>query len=207
VCGGALVKSLRCCLILIILGLSSTVALANGIDPVGKVLGGDPTLVLLTANDPNFQGTVTKGTSNFVSFGFINGTGFTAGAINEDVINTSILDILSFSTDNTSDPYFDQSTPPLSAPVSVSPGEHVTLSFFGTTTHPGLASANCTSSDPTSCTPPAPFNTMFFVAFDITDMTVGDSFHFQGSFVPIPEPATILLVLAGGVLFPFFKRS
>jgi hypothetical protein len=40
VCGGAPVKSLRCCLILILLGLSSSAALANGVTDPGVQLGG-----------------------------------------------------------------------------------------------------------------------------------------------------------------------
>jgi hypothetical protein len=199
------VKSLRCLLILSILGLSSSVALANNIDPQAKLGGGGTLLVLLTGNDPHFTGTFTQtGGILFADFEFINGTGFTAGAMN--LLTTDTVPLF-FSTDNTGDPFFNTSSP--TTPTLLSPGGSLTLSFFGTdATHPGIVSSTCTTPNVSSCTTFL-LGSDFVIEFSVGDVPLNGSFTFQGTLVPIstPEPPAILLVLAGGVLFPFFKRS
>jgi hypothetical protein len=191
---------------LILLGLSSSVALADGADPKWSMGGDGGSKIILTANDSTFAGTFTQPLikQTFTSFDFRNATGFTAGAVNLDVTdNTTLL----FSIDPTIvNPYFSMFSP--TGPTTLSPPDHLTLSWFGTDAlHPGIVSANCTTHDFSSCIPPIPAFSDFFFEVDVRDMNPGDSFSFTGILFPIPEPSTILLVLAGGVLFPFFKRS
>lgn len=208
-CGGALVKISACFLLMVLLGLSGSAALADGAvpnDPGFKVGGGGLSPVILTANDPIYAGTFTKTstTQNTVFFEFINGTGFTAGATNLDVTDNATL---TFLADNTGDPYWANASP-LFPGVTLSPGGHLTISFFGTdSTHPGLISAiGCTTNDPGSCTS-IPSASDFFFEVSVADMAVGNRFDFTGTLVPLPEPPTILLFLAGGLLLFLLKRS
>lgn len=200
-------KILRCCAIVILLGLSSTAALADSVppDPTAKLGGGGGSAIVLTPSDTTFSGTFTQPTGGGVTlafFDFRNATGFTAGAVNLDVTDTVPL---SFSTDNTGDPYFNTSSP--TTPTPLLPGGDLTLSWFGTdATHTGIPSATCSSHSFSSCTS-VPSGSDFEFIFTVGDVLPGGSFSFQGTLVPMPEPPAVLLVLVGAVLFPFFKRS
>lgn len=199
-------KSLRCYLILILLGLSSSAALADGIRDPGFLLGGGhTTIVLHTLNDANFAGTFTQSSPGVavVNFDFINDTGFTIGAINLDVTDRQTL---SFHIDNTPpNPYFRFFSP--TGATTLSPTDPpLRLSWFGTdATHPGIPSATSFSCD-TECFSTPPLADFGFTV-TVTDMAPGDRFDFTGSLVAIPEPPAILLVLAGGMLLILFKRS
>ena len=78
-------KISRWFLALILFGLSSSIALADGVDPKMGLQGGSGSTGLFSPNDPNFTFTVfgsdfTVGSSEF--FDFINATGQTAVGVN-----------------------------------------------------------------------------------------------------------------------------
>jgi hypothetical protein len=187
---------------LILLGLSSSIAMADSVDPVAKLGGGGGSVVLTSLNDPNFTGTFTQtGLVTVVFFDFINNTGFTIGAVNLDVTDNQPL---TFSIDNAGDPYFNNFSPTI--PTLLSPPNHLTLSWFGTdATHLGIPPATLVScSDGCFSIPPL---SDFQFTFTVADVPTGGSFAFTGTLVPIPEPPALLLVLTGAVLLLFFKRS
>jgi hypothetical protein len=226
--GGAPVKSLRCCLILTLLGLSSSAALADGIpDPNFGLAGGHTTTVLTSPTDPAFIIDYAKGTTTTAACGppysghiacfsadFINDTGQTFTSISFDITAHTVG--LHFFCNNAGDPYFDN----CNATTDPITGDPV-ISFFGTTTHPGILPA-------TSCGPPAfeggpptapcagPTTTIgdstvnlydFAVINDVSDaQTAGDFYHAQGS-ATVPEPPSVLLVLAGGMLLLFIRSQ
>jgi hypothetical protein len=229
VCGGAPVKGLRCCLILILLGLSSSAALANSIpDPGFSLGGGGHSIILISPNDPAFKINYVAGTTPTVdcgtSFGtpghrcidpfftdFTNNTHQTFTAISFDItkINPSSL---AFSCDNTVDPYFDNCSSTID-PIT----GHPVITFSGTTTHPGILPAD--SCVPRIDLPPlcsGPTTTSgdtrillydFLVLVDVNDaLAVGDTFLATGS-ATVPEPPSVLLALAGGMLLFLFKRA
>jgi hypothetical protein len=223
VCGGAPVKSLRCCLILILLGLSSSAALADGIpDPGFGLAGGHTTTVLTSPTDPAFAidylfGTTTTGAcgtpfntgTNCFSTNFINDTGRTFTSISFDI--TTHTPGLVFSCNNTGDPYFDTCNT-TTDPITGDP----VITFSGTTTHPGILPAtSCTTQiegpPTTPCTGPSNDSEVllydFAVINDVSDaQNTGDFYHAQGS-ATVPEPPSVLLVLAGGMLLFLCKRS
>jgi hypothetical protein len=213
VCGGAPVKILRCCLILILLGLSSSAALPDPIDPQGGVSGGTGSTKLTSANDPNFQFTVFGGTSPQF-FDFINSTGRVAIGVNLLITLIPGTRDLTF----TCDPfniYFTNCSPQTPG-TTLSQGATLLMSFFGLnadTGHNGIPNdPNPTCTEPPfgcSSTTTADFAVFFKDATGTTDLSglpTTEGFLVKGSF-NLPEPSTILLVLTGGVLVFFFKRS
>jgi hypothetical protein len=188
---------------LILLGLSSSIAMADSVDPVAKLGGGCCSIVLTSLDDPNFKGTFTQtGGVTTVFFDFINNTGFTIGAVNLDVTDNQTL---TFSIDNTGDPYFTSFSPTTATPLS--PPDHLTLSWFGTdATHTGIPPATSVSCiDGCFSIPPL---SDFQFTFLVGDVPTGGRFDFTGTLVAaVPEPPAFLLVLTGGVLLLFFKRS
>jgi hypothetical protein len=224
VCGGALVKILRCLLILIILGLSSSAVLADGIqDPGFGMGGGKHSIILNSPNDPAFMidyvagGTTPTATEpcgppftddtciSSTLTDFTNNTHQTFTSVSFDI--TSHTAGLVFSCNNAGDPYFD--TCNATNPITGDP----VITFSGTTTHPGILPADsCTGTEIITCTgPTANDGTLllydFLVPVDVSDALVaGDAFHARGS-ATVPEPPSVLLVLAGGMLLFLFKRS
>lgn len=195
-------NSSRWFLSLILLGFSSSLAMADSVDPVAKLGGGGGSIVLTQLNDPNFTGSFTQtGGVTTVLFDFINDTGFTVGAVNLDVTDNTLL---TFSIDNTGDPYFNSFSP--TSPTTLSPPDHLTLSWFGMdATHLGIPPATsvsciegCFSSPPLSD---------FLFTFTVADVPLNGSFAFTGTLSAVPEPPALLLVLTGGVLLLFLKRS
>ncbi len=223
-CGGAPVKSLRCCLILILLGLSSSAALADGMPDPGFGLGGGHTTTVLTSpTDPAFAihylfgTTVTgacgtpfnTGTACF-STNFINDTGMTFTSISFDI--TAHTAGLVFSCNNTGDPYFDTCNT-TTDPITGDP----VITFSGITTHPGILPAtSCTTQiegpPTTPCTGPSTNEGTlllydFAVINDVSDaQAIGDFYDAKGT-ATVPEPSSVLLVLAGGMLLFLCKRS
>jgi hypothetical protein len=210
-------------MILMLLGLSSSVALADGIpDPGFGLAGGHTTTVLTSPTDPAFAidylfGTTTtavcgppySGHAACFSADFINDTGRTFTSISFDI--TAHTPGLVFSCNNAGDPYFDNCNS-TTDPITGDP----VITFSGTTTHPGILPAtSCTThleGPPTTpCSGPSNDSEVllydFAVINDVTDaQTAGDFYHAQGS-ATLPEPPSVLLVLAGGMLLFLFKRS
>ena len=218
-------KFLRCYAILVLLCLCSCVVMADGIgDPKFTPIGGTGSTILTSPTDPLFKITYTAGTTPTVACSAFGGTSENV-CILDDFINnsevawkaiqfaiTSATAGLSFTADNSLDPYFT------SAAVSTNTLGETVLSFSGTdATHPGiLAATSCTSGEGgVVCTGPFIDDTGikafdFGILVDVNDaLKTGDSFTAQGTATPTPEPSTLVLLLAGGVSLFFFylKKS
>lgn len=210
-------KILRSYLFLIILGLSSTAVLADTIDPQGSVEGGTGSTKLTTPNDRNFQFDVFGGTSR-QAFDFINSTGQVAVGVNLVITLLAGTRDLTFTClpSSPSNGYFTNCNPQ-SPGTTLSQGGTLLMSFFGLDSETGH---NGIPNDPNpscregafGCIPSvsaADFKIVFADApgtHDLLDLPATEGFHVQGSLV-VPEPSVILLVLTGGVLLFFFKRS
>jgi hypothetical protein len=203
------VKITRLLVLVAFMGIFSSVALADGTDPVMKLGGGGGSLPLTTFSF-SFNFTKTSSTQNSVTFDFINNTGFVIGEV--DLLATGTG--LGFSCDNTDDIYFNTCTPTTTTP---SPA---TISYFGLDgTHFGIPFATEVTCDEDgveveefvdegspSCTS-VPLLSDFMFTVNVTDMSVGQSFSVAGTLVPTPEAGTLLLTLAGGMLFLLYRRA
>lgn len=202
-------KFTRLLVLVVLFGLTCSVALADGTDPVMKLGGGGGSTPLTTFTF-SFSFTKTSSTQTTATFDFINNTGFTIGEV--DLLATGTG--LGFSCDNTGDVYFNTCTP---TTTTASP---VTISYFGLdATHFGIPFATqvtCNDGgieeevfrdeDNQSCTA-VPVLSDFMFTVNVTDMTVGQSFTAAGTLVPTPETGTLVLTLAGGLLFLLYKRA
>jgi hypothetical protein len=200
------VKITRLLVLVAFLGISCSVALADGVDPVFK-LGGGGASTPLTSDTFSFTVNQADAVAGFVSFDFINFTGATIVQLNLDAPAGFL-----FSCDNTGDPYFTTCSP------TTATAGPTTLSFFGLDEiHTGIPTAtqvfcgdeeieeeegppNCvvTGGDP---------NSDFIITVGVADMPAGSSFDVTGHLIPAAEPATLLMVLAGGLGFLALKRS
>lgn len=192
-----------------VLGISCTVALADGTDPVMK-LGGGGASTPLTGFTFSFNFTKTSSAQTTATFDFINNTGATIGEV--DLLATGTG--LGFSCDNTDDVYFNTCTP---TETTASP---VNIRYFGLDdTHFGIPFATTVTCDEDgeeverfvdednqSCTA-VPLLSDFKFTVNVTDMSVGQSFTADGTLVPTPETGTMVLTLAGGLLFLLYKRA
>ncbi len=184
------------------LGISCSVALADGVDPVFK-LGGGGASTPLTSDTFSFTVNQADAVAGFVSFDFINFTGATIVQLNLDAPAGFL-----FSCDNTGDPYFTTCSPTM---ATAGP---TTLSFFGLDEiHTGIPTANqvfCGGGEfvegPPNCTADVPASD-FTITVGVADMPMGSSFDVTGHLIPAAEPATLLMVLAGGLGFLALKRS
>lgn len=217
-------------LALIILGLSSSIAMADSVDPKFVPIGGTGSIILTSPTDPAFQISFIRngnvGTVDCGSFGgpsddrcinpdnteFVNFSHQTWSAITLEITHQSLG--LVFSTlNNDIDPYFAHSA------FGLLENGDAFVTFFGIdSTHPGILSADsCTPQieGPPICTGPTANDGAlrlydFSVLSDVNDMGDGQSFTAQGTAqgttTPVPEPATVLLALVGGLLLFLFKR-
>src|SRR6266403_3849567 len=186
------------------LGISCSVALADGVDPVFK-LGGGGASTPLTSDTFSFTVNQADAVAGFVSFDFINFTGATIVQLNLDAPAGFL-----FSCDNTGDPYFTTCSPTTATAGST------TLSFFGLDAiHTGIPTANhvfCGDDEieeeegPPHCTADVRASD-FTITVGVADMPAGSSFDVTGHLIPAAEPATLLMVLAGGLGFLALKRS
>jgi hypothetical protein len=183
-------------LALILLGLASSHAKADNIDPKFQLQGGCCSIPLTTLNDPHFMFTFTQtGGITVATAEFVNETPFTIGRVNLDITDTVPL---LFSADNSVDPYFTSASP--TTPTLLSPGGHLLMSFFGTNgDFPGIPNMPCDCETGLS--------NHFIFSMTVADVPLHGSYSFKGTLFAIPEPSTILLLLTGGVLVLFFKRS
>jgi PEP-CTERM motif len=174
VCGGAPVKSLRCCLILILLGLSSSAALANSIPDPGLGVRGDPLLthtlwtgsVVFTINSDTALCDVT---CNFTSGPFF----INAGTIHNFDFSFDRLQIGIFTA------LADSAFPTV---TTVTPFREAILS--GGTIFPACDCSNTT-------------NQIFGDwVFEMTGVVNGSVVTVTSN-VPTPEPGTMILLLSG----------
>ena len=202
-------KITRLLVLVAFLGISCSAALADGTDPVMK-LGGGGASTPLTTFSFNFNFTKTSVSQTFVTFDFINNTGVAIGEIDLNATGAG----LGFSCDNTGDVYFNTCTP------TETTGSPVIISYFGLdATHFGIPFATTVTcnedgfeedvfrdEDNQSCTA-VPLLSDFKFTVSVTDMAVGQSFNADGTLVPAPEAGTLVLTLAGGLLFLLYKRA
>ncbi len=202
-------KITRLLVLVALFGITCSVALADGTDPVMKLGGGGGSTPLTTFTF-SFNFTKTNALQTFVTFDFINNTGATIGEV--DLLATGTG--LGFSCDNTGDVYFNTCSPTTTTPSPV------TISYFGLdATHMGIPFATQVTcnvdgfeeevfrdEDNQSCTS-VPLLSDFMFTVNVTDMSVGQSFSAAGTLVPTPEAGTLVLTLAGGLLFLLYRRT
>jgi hypothetical protein len=209
------VKIARWCLTLILLGLSCSVGYADGVDPGVKLQGGGDATGLFSPTDANFAFTVLG--SDFTSIGqseefdFINFTNQVAIGVNLVATLLPGTPTLTYVCDPSSE-YFT-----MCQVTSLSPG--VTLiSFSDPNTGEGgfggipfatdFGEGSCDGAHSCSTsTPGADFGVVVTdINGDLVNLGQGQGFKVQGTLL-VPEPSTIFLVLAGGLLLFLFKRS
>jgi len=217
----------RLLLAIVLLGFSSSIALADSVDPKFVPIGGTGSIILDSPTDPAFQFSFTKngstGTVDCGSFGgpsdnqcidphqteFVNNSGKTWTSVTLEVTQQSAgLLFTAFDNANSIDPYFNNSA------SGFLDNGHAFVSFFGLDeTHQGIQPAFGCPDGPITCTGPTQGEGSsllrlydFSILSDVTDMLDGQSFTVQGTATTVPEPPAILLALGVGLLLLLFKR-
>jgi len=195
--------------------------MGDPIDPRGSLIGGTNSTGLFSLNDPNFAFTVFGGFSP-QEFDFINASGQLVGEVDLLVTLVAGTPPLTFTVDP-QNPYFTSAT-------VTSLGNGQTLyRFFGLDeTHGGLPFATDLPG-PGSCgegefeegnpindcsteTPGADFGVVFANntgTSDLSNLPRNQGFGVVGTLVATPEPSSIVLLLAGSLVFlvAFLKRA
>jgi len=206
------VKISRWLLILVLLGLSSSVALADGIDPGIKLQGGNDATGVFTPNDPNFSFTAFAsefGVGTSVEFDFINYTNQLATGVNLVATLLPGTPALTFTCAGSSDYFSDCSVTDLG-------NGQTEISFFDPNTGDGgfggLPPATDNDCDgPQSCftqTPGADFGVVVTdINGDLANLPGNEGFSAQGTLLfSVPEPPTVLFFVAGGLFLFLLKR-
>lgn len=226
-------KIARWILVVALALVSVSVARADGIDPRFVPIGGNNSIIINSLNDFSaFTFSYTFGTTPTVDCGqvagtfsdadltcidptqteldFINNTGQTWTSITLELVNVTGGLTFTGIDDSELDPYF------LNTASGILENGNPFVSFFGTdATHLGILPAFGCPDGPSTCTGPTrgegEFDTLklyeFSILADVSDaLHEGDSFTANGSATAAPEPASILLALAGGLILFFFKR-
>lgn len=199
-------KITRFLVLVALFGFTCSVALADGTDPVMK-LGGGGSSEVLTSNTFNFSFTQTNPPQTSFFIDFINNTGQRVTAL--DLLITGSAGLI-FSCDNAIDPYFTGCNTTLE-----NNGKYL-IEFAGLdATHLGIpfaTSVNCDDDDEeledggtTTCIAKPPLSD-FGITVGVADMTFGQNFSVVGTLIA-PEPSSLVLVLAGALLFLFYKRT
>jgi hypothetical protein len=206
------VKLTRLLVLVALIALTCSVAMADGTDPVFKLGGGGGSEVLTS---DTFSFTVdpaqefTCGADVCVSLDFINFTGATVTKLN---LNAPAG--FTFSCDPSGDPYFDTCSPQTATPGPT------TISFFGVVNHPGILSAGSVTcgdeddadgpdndADDTDCTANNGSASDFDITIDLgAKGAITSSFTVNGVLIAA-EPGTLVLVFAAGLGFLALKRS
>jgi len=203
------VKISRLLVLVAFMGISCSVALADGTDPVMK-LGGGGSSEILTSNTFSFSFTQTSPPQTSFFIDFINNTGTRVTTL--DLLITGSAGLV-FSCDNTIDPYFTN------CGTTLQDNGKYLMSFFGLdATHLGIPFATkivCGDGEEgfeddedggeNTCTA-TPILSDFGITVAVGDMAPGQSFSVAGTLVA-PEPSSVVLLLAGGLLFLLYKRS
>jgi len=200
------VKITRLLVVVAFLGISCTAALADGTDPVMKLGGGGHSEVL-TGNTFSFSFTQTNPPSSSFFIDFINDTHQRMTAL--DLLITGSAGLV-FSCDNTIDPYFTGCNT-----THEDNGKYL-IAFSGLdATHMGIPFATFVTcgdgteeledAGSTSCIA-KPLLSDFGITVGVTDMAPGQNFSVAGTLIA-PEPSSLMLVLAGGMLFLLYKRA
>ena len=215
---------------LILIGLTSSIAMADSVDPKFVPIGGGGSIILNSPTDPAFTFSYLFGATQTVDCGQVDGSfsdaGFTCiDPANTEFVNnsgrawtsltlefTGISGGLIFSpTDNANfiDPYFNNSA------SGINEDGNPFVTFFGIDEgHPGILPGTCSGFEIVTCTgPTGTFNDQtvlyydFSILADVTDAQhTGDAFTARGTATAVPEPPTGLLALGAGLLLFLFKR-
>lgn len=190
------------------MGLCSSVALADGTDPVMKLGGGGGSEVL-TTDSFSFSFTQTNPPQSSFFIDFINNTGQNVIAL--DLLITGSTGLV-FSCDNSIDPYFTGcSTTPEGS------GQFLMVFSGLNETHLGIPFATKVVCDDgeegfeeegggaSTCTA-TPLLSDFGITVNVTDMAPGQSFSVAGTMIA-PEPSSLIMLLAGGLLFLLVRRT
>ena len=201
-------KITRLLVMVAFLGISCTVALADGTDPVMKLGGGGHSQVL-TTDTFSFSFTQTKPPSSSFFIDFINNTHTTVTEL--DLLITGSAGLV-FTCDNSIDPYFT------GCGSAIQEDGKYLITFSGLNgTHLGIPFATrvrCEDGEdgfqdedggPTTCSA-TPILSDFGVTVGVSDMATGQSFSVAGTLIA-PEPSSLMLVLAGGMLLLLYKRA
>jgi len=205
---------------LVLLGFSSSIVMADGIDPKMGLIGGGGSTGLFSPDDTNFKFFVRGG--DFTSIGqslpfdFINATNHLAVGVDLVVTLLEGTNPLIFTCVPSSE-YFTNCSP--QTPTTLFGGGSLLIRFFDPNNGEGGFGGIPFATDLTSpeqcdgienCstdTPGADFAVQVTdVGGDLVNLPTGKGFMVQGTLI-VPEPSTVLLVLAGGILLFLFKRS
>jgi hypothetical protein len=210
-----LVNISRWFLTLILLGLSCSAGLADGIDPGVKLQGGSDATGLFSPADPNFSfivlGSDFTAVGQSEEFDFINFTNEVAIGVNLVATLLPGTPTLTYTCGATSEYFTECSVTPLGAGQTL-------IKYFDPNTGEGgfggipfatdFGEGSCDG--PRSCstsTPGADFGVVVTdINGDLVHLAQGQGFKVQGTLL-VPEPSSIFLVLGGGVLLFLFKRS
>jgi hypothetical protein len=202
-------------LTLILLGLSSSAVLADGIDPGVKLQGGSDATGLFSPTDANFNFTVFGNSFTTVGqseeFDFINFTNEVAIGVNLVATLLPGTPTLTYTCGPTSEYFTECSVTPLGS------GQTLIRYFDPNTGEGGLGGipfatdfTDSSCDGPQSCstsTTGADFGVVVTdINGDLVNLGQGQGFQVQGTLL-VPEPSSIFLVLGGGVLLFLFKRS
>jgi len=200
------VKFTRLLVLVAFFGIACSVTLATGTDPVMKLGGGGGSQVLTT---PSFSFSFTQTSPPQSSFfvDFINNTGKNMSAV--DLLITGSTGLV-FTCDNSIDPYFTN------CGTALQDNGKFLITFFGLdATHLGIPFATLVrcadgterleDEGSTSCTA-VPALSDFGFTVGVQDMVAGQNFSVAGTLVA-PEPSSLALVLAGGLLFLLYRRT
>lgn len=201
-------KISRLLVLVAFMGIFSSVALADGTDPVMKLGGGGGSEVL-TTDSFSFSFTQTNPPQSSFFIDFINNTGQNVIAL--DLLITGSTGLV-FSCDNSIDPYFTGCNTTLQ-----DNGQYLMVFSGLDETHLGIPFATsvvCNDGEDgfvdegggaSTCTA-TPLLSDFGITVGVTDMAPGQSFSVAGTMVA-PEPSSLIMVLAGGLLFLLVRRT
>lgn len=201
-------KISRLLVVVAFLGIFSSVALADGTDPVMK-LGGGGTSEVLTTDSFSFSFTQTNPPQSSFFIDFINNTGQNVIAL--DLLITGSTGLV-FSCDNSIDPYFTGCSTTLQ-----DNGQYLMVFSGLNETHLGIPFATkvvCEDGEDgfededggASTCSATPILSDFGITVGVTDMAPGQSFSVAGTMIA-PEPSSLIMVLAGGLLFLLVRRT
>jgi hypothetical protein len=195
------VKLSRVLILLVLVGIAASAAMADGIDPTVTIRGTDPAPTLITSPTQTI-GIFAQGTTQnngVVDIGIQNVSGVVLTSISLTLIGLNAnLDFSPGSQD------VEGNFPFLSATSFVNPNGSTTLNFFGIDEfHTGLLSGTCNADsdmDADDCTGP-------IYEIEIAGIPVGDIVAGSAT-VSAPEPGTLMLLSAGLMgLAAWRKRS
>jgi len=180
--------------LLVLVGITASAAMADGVDPTVVIRQTDPVPILITSPTQSFgifaQG--TAGNNGVVDIGIQNVSGFTLTSIAVTLIGLNdTLDFTAGSQD------IEGSFPFLSSTRTVNGNGSITLTFFGLDEfHTGILSGACNEEtntdndfDADDCTGP-------IYEIEIAGIPLGDIVSGAAT-VSAPEPGTLMLLSTG----------